>query len=84
MTKPGIALADMTSVHQELLRTKAYVDMTGNGLNHPNDFLTRWYAQVIGSLLVVPAGAPQRSSMMWVPENCFGSFRKICGSQKGA
>ena len=48
----GIALADVTSVWQELLRRKHDLDLTGNGLNHPNDFGHRLYAQVILSLLV--------------------------------
>lgn len=42
-----MAIADITSVHLQLLETKAYRDMTGNNINHPNDFLTRIYAQVI-------------------------------------
>ncbi|MBX2924337.1 MAG: hypothetical protein KF746_19200 [Chitinophagaceae bacterium] len=49
---PGIAIADMTAVHEELLRHKAYQDMTGNNVNHPNDYLARWYAQVISALLI--------------------------------
>lgn len=48
----GVAIADMTSVHGELLRHKAYQDMTGNNINHPNDYLARWYAQVISALLI--------------------------------
>jgi lysophospholipase L1-like esterase len=48
---PGIALADMTSTHSQLLARKRYLDMTGNGLNHPNDFLSRWYAQLVAGLL---------------------------------
>ena len=48
----GIAVADMTAVHEELLRKKAYQDMTGNNVNHTNDYLARWYAQVIGGLLI--------------------------------
>ena len=48
----GVAVADMTSVHKELLRHKAYQDMTGNNINHPNDYLARWYAQVISALLI--------------------------------
>jgi len=49
--RPGVAVADVTSAHVELLKRKAYVDMTGNGVNHPNDFLIRWYAQLVGDLL---------------------------------
>jgi hypothetical protein len=48
----GTAVADMTSVHRELLKVKRYCDMTGNHVNHPNDFLSRWYAQVVSALLV--------------------------------
>jgi lysophospholipase L1-like esterase len=50
----GVALADMTSVWGEFLRRKKYHDITGNGLNHPNDFGHRLYAQVILGLLVAP------------------------------
>ncbi len=52
LTGPGITLVDMTEVHRELLKYKSYQDTTGNNINHPNDFLIRWYAQEIaGSLL---------------------------------
>jgi len=49
---PGVALADMTSVWTELLKHKKDWDMTGNGVNHPNDFGHRVYAQVLSTLLV--------------------------------
>ncbi|NWJ52088.1 MAG: SGNH/GDSL hydrolase family protein [Bacteroidetes bacterium] len=52
LTGRGILLADMTSVHSELLKYKAYQDMTGNNINHPNDFLIRWYAQQILCMLI--------------------------------
>jgi lysophospholipase L1-like esterase len=52
---PGIALADLTSVWTAFLEQKRDWDLTGNGVNHPNDFGHRVYAQVIGALLV-PAG----------------------------
>lgn len=48
---PGIAVADMTSLWRDMLRTKNFVDLTGNGINHPNDFGHRVYAQVILQLL---------------------------------
>ena len=48
----GVALMDVTSVHQYLLTRKNYRDMTGNNVNHPNDFLCRVYAQVALSCLV--------------------------------
>jgi acyl-CoA thioesterase I len=49
---PGIALADLTSVWVELLRHKQDWDLTGNGVNHPNDFGHRVYAQVLSALLI--------------------------------
>jgi len=50
----GVALADMTALWQDLLKRKRYLDMSGNGINHPNDFGQRLYAQVILGLLVDP------------------------------
>lgn len=45
---PFVGVADMTTMHGDLLATgKRYRDMTGNNVNHPNDFLARVYAQVI-------------------------------------
>jgi acyl-CoA thioesterase I len=49
---PGIVLADVTSVWHELLQNKHDLDLTGNGLNHPNDYGHRLYAQVLLALLV--------------------------------
>ncbi|MDD2361874.1 MAG: SGNH/GDSL hydrolase family protein [Oscillospiraceae bacterium] len=42
----GVAIMDLTTPHQYLLTRKSYRDMTGNNVNHPNDFLSRLYAQV--------------------------------------
>jgi hypothetical protein len=47
MEGPGVAVADLWSMHGYLLKNKTYWDMTGNHVNHPNDFLVRVYAQVI-------------------------------------
>ncbi len=47
LEKEGCAVADITSMHEYLLTRKRYIDMTGNHVNHPNDFLVRLYAQVI-------------------------------------
>jgi acyl-CoA thioesterase-1 len=51
MAGPGVALADVTSVWEDMLKTKKFLDITGNGLNHPNDFGHRVYAQVILQVL---------------------------------
>jgi lysophospholipase L1-like esterase len=43
-----VSVADMTQIHWGILSTgKRYRDMTGNNINHPNDFIARVYAQVI-------------------------------------
>ena len=47
----GVEVVDVTAAHSALLTKKAYVDMTGNGINHPNDFLGRWYAQLLAAVL---------------------------------
>jgi lysophospholipase L1-like esterase len=55
LSGPGVALADLTAVWQELLKRKRFLDMTGNGVNHPNDWGHRLYAQAVLALLVDPA-----------------------------
>ena len=51
LVEPGIALADLTSIWSGFLELKQDWDQTGNGVNHPNDFGHRVYAQVITTLL---------------------------------
>ena len=51
LVEPGIALADLTSIWTGFLELKQDWDQTGNGVNHPNDFGHRVYAQVITTLL---------------------------------
>ena len=47
---PGVAVADMTTMWIDLLRHKTFADLTGNGVNHPNDFGHAVYANVIEAL----------------------------------
>jgi lysophospholipase L1-like esterase len=54
MVGAGVAFVDMTTTHDALLARKRYRDMAGNNVNHPNDFLIRWYAQMVTGLLVPP------------------------------
>jgi lysophospholipase L1-like esterase len=51
MCGPGVAMADVTAMWDELLRHKSFFDLTGNGLNHPNDFGHRVYAETILAVL---------------------------------
>jgi acetyl esterase/lipase/lysophospholipase L1-like esterase len=55
LSRKGVVVADITGVHLELLKFKNYQDMTGNNVNHPNDYLARWYAQFISGLLIKKA-----------------------------
>ncbi len=52
MKAPRVAFADVRSVHKRLLKSKRFLDMTGNNVNHPNDFLIRVYAQTILQKLI--------------------------------
>ncbi len=52
MEKEGVVVADMTTYHRDLLTRKRYCDMTGNNVNHPNDFLARAYAQLLWQTVV--------------------------------
>ena len=52
MVDPGVALADVTAVWEVMLKNKHDLDLTGNGLKHPNDFGHRLYAQAILSVLI--------------------------------
>lgn len=45
--KYGYAYSPVTSIHKKILKRKRYYDMTGNNVNHPNDFLARIYVQTI-------------------------------------
>ena len=47
LEKEGVAVANVTAVHHSLLEYKYYSDMTGNNINHPNDYLARVYAQTL-------------------------------------
>ncbi|MBR5529062.1 MAG: hypothetical protein IKU57_01165, partial [Oscillospiraceae bacterium] len=52
METEGVVVADMTTYHKSLLAHKRYYDMTGNNVNHPNDFLARAYAQLLWQTVV--------------------------------
>ncbi len=44
---PGIAFADVTTRWEHISARKKHMDLSGNGLNHPNDYGHRIYADVI-------------------------------------
>ena len=60
MVGPGIAVADVTALWSVVEARKKHFDLTGNGLNHPNDFGHRLYAAsilaVIGTNVIAIGG----------------------------
>jgi len=49
---PGVALVDFGEVQKQLLTRKRFIDMTGNNVNHPNDFLIRAHAHAMAAALI--------------------------------
>jgi len=47
---PGLAVADVTSMWSWVVARKKALDLSGNGVNHPNDFGHRLYADVVLAL----------------------------------
>ena len=50
METPTVALADVTTPWLKLLERKPFADLSGNNVNHPNDFGHRVYAHVVCEL----------------------------------
>lgn len=48
----GAALVDIYSMHAYLLQSKRFVDLTGNNINHPNDFFIRIHAMLLLSTMI--------------------------------
>lgn len=46
-----VAFADLFSLWQRLLKRKTFMDLTGNGVNHPNDFGHRVFALGVNFIL---------------------------------
>ena len=49
---PAFAIADVRSVWLKMMQRKGFYALTGNGVNHPNDFGHRVYAATVLSVLV--------------------------------
>jgi lysophospholipase L1-like esterase len=52
LVKEGVAFADVNAAHNIILAKKGFLSIGGNGVNHPNDFIYRLYAQIVLTLLV--------------------------------
>lgn len=49
---PGVKVIDVWGLSQQLLKVKKYEDLTGNGINHVNDYSARLYLMSIVSTFV--------------------------------
>ncbi|MEZ1314417.1 SGNH/GDSL hydrolase family protein [Pseudomonas fluorescens] len=49
---PLVAVSDVTQTWNMMLENKRYLDLTGNGLNHPNDFGHRVIAEAVLSAIL--------------------------------
>lgn len=47
----GVGVADVTSLWMAVVAKKSFMDITGNGVNHPNDYGHRLYAMAIAATL---------------------------------
>lgn len=52
LKQPGTEIADFYGMQKQMLEKKRFIDMTGNNVNHPNDFMIRCHAQVISDMLI--------------------------------
>ena len=46
-----VAVADVQSIWKTFLTKKSFYDLTGNGVNHPNDYGHRIYASTLLEIL---------------------------------
>ena len=52
--RPNVILADITTPWEKLLTRKNFSDLSGNNVNHPNDFGHRLYSEILFSLFISP------------------------------
>ena len=48
----GTVIADFYSMQKFLLQRKRFIDLTGNNVNHPNDFMIRCHAQLLSEMFI--------------------------------
>ena len=77
----GVAVVNVTKVHESLFGRKRYADMTGNNVNHPNDYLTRVYAQTLLKTLEEEPIEEVKDAPCVMPEESNSIAKKTgCGS----
>lgn len=48
----GVVSIDIYNLHSYMLKSKNYVDLSGNNINHPNDYMIRVHAMQLMAALV--------------------------------
>lgn len=56
LEEEGVAVAQVNSFHREILRRKRFSDISGNNVNHANDFTARMIAQVCSRAVIKTDG----------------------------
>ena len=54
IVRPNVILADITTPWEKLLTRKNFSDLSGNNVNHPNDFGHRLYSEILFSIFSKP------------------------------
>lgn len=81
----GVAVVNMTKTHEGLLQRKRYEDMTGNNVNHTNDYLSRVYAQTLlktlqeEPLIEEPSITPEESDAAAPKQGCGSALASVGG-----
>lgn len=52
LQRQGTIIADFYSMQKYLLKRKRFIDLTGNNVNHPNDFMIRCHAHLLCDMLI--------------------------------
>ncbi len=68
LAAPGCAIADVGTIWTALLERKGALDLSGNGLNHPNDFGHRIYADVILETISAAAASDRSRGASRLPQ----------------
>ena len=48
----GVVSVGIFDLHTYMIEGKNYIDFSGNGINHPNDYMIRLYVQQLLSAVV--------------------------------
>ncbi len=52
LKEDGTVIADFYEMQMYLMKRKRFIDITGNNVNHPNDFMVRCHGQLLAEMLI--------------------------------